>query len=248
MTKLIRGAALGCAVVLGVVLSAPDARAQHNRSGIAGVVRDSLGRPVPLAKIFVPDAKETAVTDDSGRFDLRGLPGGANDVTITKIGFAPTSFTATLPADSVVVVAILLHRVQVLATVNVSAARVQQALTRAGFFERQHAGWGTFLTPETVDSMADRLLTPSGFLRDVRGIDLRCGRLTCRPVARNARCLRLFVDGASYGSAADIDEMGFTPASISAIEVYDHAATVPIEFQRSDGCAAVVLWTKAKAP
>jgi hypothetical protein len=84
----------------------------------------------------------------------------------------------------------------VLEGVKVSAARTQEDLARIGSLERKRAGWGTFLTPEHVDSMAGRLLNPSGFLRDMRGIDVRCGRVTCVPSSRSARCLRLFVDEA----------------------------------------------------
>jgi hypothetical protein len=176
-----------CGSLLICVAAMPAARAQHNKSGLAGVVRDSTGVVIPQANVFVAGGKAAAVSDDSGRFDVRGLPGGPNEVTIAKIGFSPVSFTATLPEDSVVVVAIMLHRVQVLDAVSVTAAAARQRLARTGFYERQRAGFGQFLTPEHVDSVADRLRNPSELLRDLRGVDVHGCRCVVQHAARRDR-------------------------------------------------------------
>jgi len=148
--------------------------------------------------------------------------------------------------------------VQVLGTVTVSAARVNASLTRLGFFDRQRVGLGTFLTPARIDSLADRVMSPSQLLRDVRGIELKCGAVTCVPVPRlRSNCLVLYVDGAPFGSANAMDSIGLSPNSIAAIEVYDAAAEVPLEFQSAPppkasrgmsmaaGCGTIVIWTKA---
>lgn len=232
--------------LIACLVAASAASAQHKKSGLAGVVRDSTGAPISHVNVFVATGNAADVTDDSGHFDVRGLPGGPNEVTIAKIGFSPVSFTATLPNDSVVVVAITLHRVQVLDPVSVTAVAARERLARSGFYDRRRAGWGQYLTPEHVDSIADRLVHPSELLRDLRGIDLRCGRATCVPIAHNARCLGLYVDGEPMGSAAQLDELGYTPSSIGAVEFYDTPATVPMEYHRVDGCAVVLLWTKLK--
>ena len=230
------------------------------KSGIAGVIRDSIGRPIQRANVLVDGEKLTTVSDDSGHFDLRGLPSGPNGFTIAKIGYAPVSFETSLPPDSIVVLAIQMRSVQTLSTVNVTAERVQASLARIGFVERQRLGLGSFLTPQQVDSMADLISTPSQFLRGVRGIDLRCRNLGCVPVARHAGCLWLFIDGVPNGPARLIDSAGLNPNAISAIEVYDRAGTVPMEFQgalpekqgrgfsMSGGCGAIAFWTKTRVP
>jgi hypothetical protein len=230
-------------------------------SGIAGIVRDSLENAVPSARVFVDGRNLSAVTDDSGRFDLRGLPSGRNGFTIAKLGYAPVSFEASLPPDSVLVLAIHLRRVQVLNKVSVTAARRNTYLARVGFDDRVKLGIGSFLTPNQVDSMANLIATPSQFLRGIRGIDLKCGGTACVPVPRgHAACLLLFIDGAPAGPARLIDSVGLGPASIAAIEVYDRAVAVPIEFQGSPpvkegsgfsmaaGCGSIVLWTKTRIP
>lgn len=253
----------GFVVVASLVAAgqaAPLAQRLH-RSGIAGVVHDRSGAPLSLARIVADEDGRSAVTDDSGHFDLRGLAGGRNGFMILKIGFAAVSFEANLPQDSVVIVAVSMHRVRTLDTVDVRARVVQNALVRAGFEERRHLGLGSFLSPEQVDSMVDRVLTPSNFLRATRGIDLRCPRLTCVPVAHNSStpCLQLFVDGVRIGPAEQLDNLSLSPYEIGAIEVYDRSTIVPAEFQApppikpgrgltpGSGCGAIVLWTKGWA-
>jgi len=255
------------AIVSPTLRLAPPARAQsaatdvaRRHSGIAGVIRDSLGTPIPRANVLVDGGNVATASDDSGRFDMRGLPNGPNGFTIAKIGYAPVSFEVSLPPDSIVVLAIRMRTVQTMSTVNVSAARVQAYLARTGFLERRRLGFGSFLSPEQVDSMADRMMVPSDFMRAVRGIDLQCNH-GCVPVARNyASCLSLFVDGVPHGPARIIDSLGLNPNAIAAIEVYDRPSTVPIDFQgglpekqgrgfsMSAGCGVIALWTKTHVP
>jgi hypothetical protein len=251
------------AVATAVALPAqvPQTAVSARHSGIAGVVHDSLGNPIRLANILADGGKSTTASDDSGRFDLRGLPSGRNGFTVLKVGYAPVSFEASLPPDSIVVLAINLRKVQALDTVNIKAERVNISLARTGFIERRRLGLGSFLAPEQVDSIADVVATPSQLLRGVRGIDLKCNGATCVPVSRGrAACLVFFVDGAPHGSAVYIDSIGLNPNAIAAIEVYDRSAAVPMEFQAAPpqkqargfssvaGCGAIVLWTKAHIP
>ena len=164
------------AVAASTSLGAQQQDTTRKHSGLAGVVRDSLGRPIVAASVLVDGSSITAVTDDSGRFDVRRLPGGPNGFTITKIGYAPLSFEVSLPADSVVVLCVRMRSVQLLNTVNVNAERTNSYLARTGFIERQRLGLGTFLTPQHIDSIAMSVVTPAALLRGVRGIDVVCPR------------------------------------------------------------------------
>jgi hypothetical protein len=247
------------ASILGA--QSPPAEIRHNRSGIAGVVRDSLGRPIQLANIVVDGGNRATVSDDSGRFDLRGLASGPNGITVLKLGYAPVSFETSLPPDSVVVLAIRLHSVQTLSAVKVTADKVNAYLARTGFSERRRLGFGSFLTPDQVDSLADLVTTPSQLLRGMRGVDYKCRNAGCEPVARNfTSCLWLFVDGVPNGAGRLIDSVGLAPTTVAAIEFYDRPSLVPIEFQgalptkqgrgmsSSAGCGAIAIWTKTHVP
>ena len=162
-------------VAVALPCQTPRRDATSNHAGLAGVVRDSLGVPVRRVSVFLDGGLAAAVTDDSGRFDLRGLPSGESDFTLSKIGYAPVAFRVTLPHDSLVVVAIRMQSVQALPVVSVVSEREPPRLKRTGFFERRKVALGSFLSPEQIDSMADRITAPSQFLRNVGGIDFRCG-------------------------------------------------------------------------
>jgi hypothetical protein len=235
-----------------------------SRAGLAGLVRDSLGLPVKRASVMADSGKGIATTDDSGHFDLRGLPSGQIGFTVLKIGYAPVSFVASLPSDSLVVVSITLRHAQMLDPVSVNAARVSERLARTGYFDRQRTGLGSYLSPAKIDSLAPNITQPTQFLRDVRGIDIRCVRGGCAPVAHGrANCLWLYVDGANFGDARQLDSLGLTPSGFAAIEVYDRSTQVPLEFQSAPpiktangrgamsqmaGCGAIVVWTKTHIP
>lgn len=238
--------------------SSADVAGRH--AGVAGVIHDTLGRPIRLATIFVDGSAVSAASDDSGRFVVRGLSAGRNGFTVTKIGYAPVSFETSLLSDSMIVLSIPMRSVQVMDPVKVSAARINAYLDRTGFQERKRVGLGTFLTPEKVDSLAPGVATPAQLLRGVRGIDVRCPKSTCVVVAHDAPgCLWLFLDGVAVGTE-QIDAVGLTPSVIAAIEVYERPSMVPTEFQgtmpmkqgrglsTAAGCGAVAIWTKSRVP
>jgi hypothetical protein len=235
-----------------------SARAKH--AGIAGFVHDSLGAPISRANVFVDGSTVSSVSDDSGHFYLRGLAPGKNGFTITKIGYAPVSFETALLPDSMLVLSIRMHSVQTLDPVKVSAVRVNAYLARTGFTERRRLGTGSYLTPEHIDSLAPAVATAAQLLRDVRGVDVRCLKSDCVVHAHERPdCFWLFVDGAPLGTD-QIDVVGLTPTGIAAMEVYERASLVPMEFQGvipqrrgrgmslGAGCGAIVVWTKARVP
>ena len=212
----------------------PSPKVSRAYSGLAGVVRDSLGRPIRLANVLVDRSKLSAVTDDSGHFDLRGLTPGANGFTITKIGYAPVSFETSLPPDSVVVLAIRMRAVQVMNTVNVTAERITAYLARTGFLERRRLGLGKFLSPAQVDSMAPTITTPAQFLRGVAGIDVRCELSSCVVRSRwQPGCLWLFIDGVPHG-AEQIDSLTVQPGFPTGSGMAKPRPPGPVLFQPLD--------------
>jgi hypothetical protein len=246
------------AATTSLAAQVPDTTRKH--SGLAGIVRDTLGRPIIAANVLVDGSSVAAITDDSGRFDVRRLSAGSNGFTITKIGYAPLSFEVSLPVDSVVVLSAMMRPVQVLNTVNVNAERTNAYLARTGFTERQRLGLGSFLTPQHLDSIAMAVSTPSQLLRGVRGIDLVRCRGLCTVVSHSPPgCLWLYIDGVPHGTQ-QIDSLGFSPSGIAAIEVYERPSIVPMEFQGQlpikqgggmsmrAGCGALAIWTKSRIP
>jgi hypothetical protein len=225
-------------------------------AGIAGVVRDTLGRPLHLVAITALGRDTSVVTDDSGRFALTKLPPGPTSISILRIGYRAITFEADLPGDSTLMVAIRLQPVTTLGAVVTSAERISKYLARTGFPERVHMGIGSFLSPQQVDSLSRIFTRPAQLLRDMRGIDVQCGGTGCIVHTRRPPdCLLLFIDGVFADGQID-DQL--TVGGIAAIEVYERPNKVPAEFQgklpekrgllsRAAGCGAIAVWTKARA-
>jgi carboxypeptidase family protein len=236
------------------VACARDASAQTptadstRRSALAGVVRDSLGHPLPLVTVIANGRDLTAVTDDSGRFHLRGIPSGRREFTIMRLGFTQLNFEATLPPDSTVVIDVRLRRVQNLSPVQVTGEAASPRLARAGYFERQRLGLGKYVSPARIDSL-NHVMTPSQLLRDIPGVIVRCkaaGR--CTVLLARGGCLDLFVNG--HYTRGQIDDVMNTP-EVYAIEVYTRRLEIPMEFHAplrgSCGQAALAVWTRSYA-
>ena len=147
------------------VLAAQVRDTTRKHSGLAGIVRDSLGRPLIGANVLVDGSSAATVSDDSGRFDVRRLPAGPNGFTITKIGYAPLSFEVSLPSDSVVVLSVMMRSVQVLNTVNVNAERTNAYLAAPASPNVSGSGSEASLRRSSIDSIAMSVVTPAQLLR-----------------------------------------------------------------------------------
>jgi hypothetical protein len=251
--------------VLTAILLWNGAAEAQGTGAIAGVVRDTSGRYIVGAELIVDGFGRKAVTDDSGRFHLDGIPAGKNGFLFRKLGLSPVSFETSVAAEKTLVLAINMQPAeQTLDAVVVKAAMEPAGLTRAGFYERQKQGLGYFLTPAKVDSL-QHLGSPSQLLRDVPGVEVDCrGTTRCALRTRSPPfCMHLFVDGRyERGTTPQLamDE-NLSTSAIAAIEVYRTPVSVPHEFSaplaekapgartltQKSGCGAVVVWTKAKA-
>src|ERR1700682_3429893 len=92
---------LGLAVGIGVLLTlgAMSAQAQTASSGsVTGQVADPRGASVPGADVTLTDtatsSKQTATTNDSGRYNFPVVNSGLYDITISKSGFKVAKFAA----------------------------------------------------------------------------------------------------------------------------------------------------------
>ncbi|HEX5075372.1 MAG TPA: TonB-dependent receptor plug domain-containing protein [Gemmatimonadaceae bacterium] len=134
-----------------------------------------------------------------------------------------------------------------LSPVRVTASNRNTSPRLNGFQERQqrHA-FGTFITRDVIEqrkptrvsdvlsTVPGLIVTPSarGFGSDVQTTE------GCRPA--------VYVDGLRYPllRGETIDDV-VDPTALEGIEVYAHAAEVPVEFQGPwSNCGAIVLWTR----
>jgi hypothetical protein len=233
-------------------------RAQPGTGALAGTVRDSLGNPVRMVAVVVDGSDIAAVTDDSGRFHLKGIRAGKNGFTTRRVGFGPVEFETTIEANKTLVLDIRMNPlVNTLAPVAITAEALKR-FESTGFGARRKGGIGSYVGPERVDSMMDRVTSAAMLLRNLRGLEVSCKIGFCSVTTRNGpTCLNVFVNGGFR--QGQLDE-NVQLSEVYAIEVYEKAVLVPSEFQgklpmkvgrglttRPAGCGAIAVWTRGRA-
>jgi hypothetical protein len=99
-----------------------QAQETARRGIIAGVVRDEAGAALGEVELRVAGAERTARTATDGSFRLDSVPVGEQELVVRKIGYVSVRTTLRIPADSAILVAIVLvENTQALDEVRVSA-------------------------------------------------------------------------------------------------------------------------------
>src|SRR5262245_9634280 len=63
---------------------------------LTGRVHDAVGSAIVKAEILVTETTLRAETDSGGRFELTGLPSGAVEVVVRRLGFSPAKIALDL--------------------------------------------------------------------------------------------------------------------------------------------------------
>jgi hypothetical protein len=224
-------------LVGAVVLHVPGAGPPHDQpvaaangtaapsagSVLTGRVIGSDGSgPFAGAQVMVRGSNQTAVTNDSGQFTLRGLPTGSRTLEVHALGWEPVTMPVDLAQREPRQVTVPLEVKTAVLRAVVVTATLNAGLHRVGFDSRKQMGIGRFLGPddiakrnafEFVDLMAGmpgvvRRPGPSGedYLAATRGM---------------ASCVRYVVDGSPYQEMSPGDINTFVRADdIGAVEVY----------------------------
>lgn len=242
---VMRTAALAAAQL---VFAAGLCAAQHAApvARLTGTVVDSSGVPIALAAVAVlPHRALRAVTDDSGRFAIEGVPVGRVELAIRRLGYAPETVTVALVAGASQPVRLTLQ----------ASAFALQAVTITDsepdpwmriFERRRRAGRGYFITRKDIER--SHAQTTIDLLRRVPGVLIATGRwgpvvLLERGGVGGTPCSpQVFVHLMAHEGPVD----DFSPDDIEAMEIYTGISTVPVELQtaRAHTCGAIVIWTR----
>lgn len=99
--------ALALALLPGALLVAParelaaQPAAAQGTGRVAGTVLGEGGRPVSGAQVIVVGTRVGAVTDDNGRYNIGGVPAGAQTIRVQRIGFTPRTQPVTVATGQV---------------------------------------------------------------------------------------------------------------------------------------------------
>jgi hypothetical protein len=228
--------------VLAVAASRQELSAQT--PSVAGVVRDSAGRPIPFAEVSVGTLRTR--TDSVGRFYLSFTKRDSVTVEIRRMGYQLITFS--LSADELVgkdLDVVLNFLPFALPEVAVENPSFRHMTPLAGFDERRARGVGIFLTQEDIARRnTDRL---SHILRGEPGVVItrgRDGRESLRFTRAKPGCLPLYWVDNERVQHFDINDI--SARDVEAIELYASFASTPGQFIRGPTvpCGTVVIWSK----
>jgi len=249
---------------LSLLLFATSALAAQSEGPVlSGVVRDTSGRPIAGAEVFVGRTDKPATTNDQGRFRIVGTPTGPQWVAARRIGYAPVRHSVrigrTEPEEITLVMSplpVYLEEIKVVEQSGMKARRL------ADFWQRSRSSYGGhFITGEDLDRRNPitlvQMVRPylpfaalSGWERSTNDFgpiweftpssSSTSGRL-------GARCApSISFDGGTVTDAWNVEDIPVS--TVEAIEVYRPRWTeIPIEYSydgRSLRCGLVVIWTR----
>ena len=100
-------------------------KAQTPTGSIAGTVQDAVGSILASARITIEPTGRQAATNDQGQFRIADLPAGDYTVTVSYIGFAPSTASVKVQSGQVATLNQTLQVASGADTVMVKAARLQ---------------------------------------------------------------------------------------------------------------------------
>lgn len=236
-----------------LALAVPLAASSAQTSGgvIKGVVRDSLGAVVIFAEVTAVGTDAKTFSDAAGRFRLAGVPFGAIDLRVRRLGYRPSLSTVEFTRGTEPDVELRVFATpDYLAPVEVREKREVYDSRLAGFKERSEKGVGHFITRERLERVHSYRFTD--VLREVPGVRMRTLRGGGTTITlRGASCSPLvFVDG-NPASAGVVDLDMFDLATVDGIEIYSGLASIPAEFVSTRGlerCGVVAIWSRPYRP
>jgi hypothetical protein len=210
------------------------------RGVVTGVVLGRNAVPVGGARVIAEGAQEVR-TDDAGRFTLRGVPLGTQQVEIIAIGLQPVARMVDVSLTDTARIELHVTRPQLLQRVNVIASTVRQQFV-ADFNARKTKGLGIFRDSMQI-SMHASLNT---VFMQVQGVKMVRNQVffprgpgdTCEPI--------VWIDGVHVQSIDDL--LALRPSDLAAFEVYIRELTIPSQYlvrnSRTPQCGAIIAWTK----
>lgn len=238
--------AAGGAAVPGNATSA--GRAAGGTARLTGTVRDTAGRPLAGAHVFVWGTSVAATADAQGAFALDGLPSGTRTVEARAIGFAPRQVAVDLAGGRTSTTEVRLGRpVPTLAGVTVRASLSRRWQQIEAFLDRRkHTPLGYFVTGADVERIRPLWITDA--LRTVprlhvvpravggNGLEIGFGSRACSPA--------VFLNGMAIEKGENLD-WAVNPDEVAGIEVYTDRYAAPAEYAGRPGtaCGIVLVWT-----
>ena len=110
----------------------------------AGLVTDSMSKPIANTEVMLPEVGKGTATDEQGAFVLRDVPTGSQHVLVRHVGYGPVETQVTFVGGQTIQRHITMVRSTTLDSVVVTGKSVDHQLD--DFEENRKLGLGHFLT------------------------------------------------------------------------------------------------------
>lgn len=217
---------------------------------LVGSIRDSAGRPVAGAEVWLRGSDLYTHTNDLGGFRLPPSQPGNVKLSVRRLGFEPAIVDLKLRAGQIdsLVLSLTMSATSLPGVVVEGEADSRSKRLLAGFWERRSRGFGHFVTHEEIIKKEPHDFTD--IVRHIPSVQIvdRNGRRVIRfprsPGTRGDCPPQYWVDGMRIENATP-DE--FPAGDIEAVEVYAGSSTIPPQFMpkmTTYACGVIVIWTR----
>lgn len=222
------------------------------RGRIAGRVTEGARGPGVADAFVVLEGPErrTVYADQDGRFELRDVAPGAYSIRVEHLAFRAVEGDLDVPAGGAEVeLDVNLQRDAIaLEPIVVTVEARSPRLERAGFYDRQRSGFGTFITRDVIERRNPVEVThlfnaipraqPAGDRILFRGSESFGGLDSLEP------CFpEIYVDG--FWRGREYSPNYYNPDEVEAIEVYTSAARIPIQYNTAESaCGVILIWLR----
>lgn len=213
------------------------------RGAVVGTVFGRNSIPIAGARVVAEGVKEIR-TDADGRFTLRDVPLGTQQVEVLAVGLQPVSRIVDVSVEDTARVEIHLTNPVVLAQVNIVASSVRQQLVN-DFRERRAKALGAFR--DSTEMAAHGSLNT--VLAQMPGVVMSKGRVYLSRFMpdQSPGCVPVvWIDGVHVQSPEDL--LALRPSDIAAMELYTREFNIPPQYvlrnSRTPSCGSIIAWTK----
>jgi hypothetical protein len=235
-------------VAIGSLVSVASLLSAQARTGaISGVVRDSLGAPIPFVEITAIKAAKVVRSDSIGRFVIAELPAANTDISFRRLAFIPAILMIAVPPDDTTEVVVTLGVVARELKGVVVQEHPAQLRQLVAFESRRIQGVGKFITRAQIEKRNPMRL--SDMLRSIPGtmlISADNGRTGVR-FTRGAgnKCPPQYIVDGMEAFSFSIDDI--QPSEVEGVELYAGSAGVPPEYNKLFGtsiCGTIIIWSR----
>ena len=211
----------------------------NSRGVVAGKVVGRNSSPIGGARIIADGVQEVR-TDAQGRFVLRDVPLGTQQIEVLAVGLQPVARIVDVSPNDTARIELHVTKPVVLQRVNIVASSIRQQFI-SDFNARREKGLGQFRDSTVIGGYG----TLNGALSQMQGIKMMRDKIYLpRPAGE---CIpAVWIDGVHVQSTDDL--MALRPNDIAAIELYTRELMTPMQFivkgSRAPNCGAIVAWTK----